>query len=150
MKPFDPPELDIVESCVKKIILHYKQPSENIIISVNNNFKVHMPSVNVRLGQGLVISAEGFQRPDIYLINTKNNIQEIFDSLLDSTLWNPRAKFIITNSDISENFLKILNNYFVSKVAIVTHEKNTYSTRIFDYEVVGENTPRKIEIGTCS
>lgn len=108
-----------------------------------------MPSTTVMLNKGSIVSAKGTQRPDIYLINVENNTEELFNSLLDSTLWNPKAKFIISNADISTNFLNILNRYFVTRVAVVTHGGSELSAQIFDYEIVGENTPKSIEIGTC-
>lgn len=140
----------LLEICINNIMLQYTEPDDKCLLSITNNINIPLPKMNMVLEKGKVPNTEGKQRPDIYLINQQNNLQKIIKALIQSTLWNPKGKFLIISSEFNEEIFLLLNKYFLDRIVVLYLEERIETVTLFDYKVVGNNTPIAFRVGTCN
>lgn len=96
------------------------------IFSINSDYHLSLPIFTINLDNESNI--DKFQRPDVYLMNLDEiDLENFFIRFYEYPFFNPRAKYILFGSTISENDSVLLTSNFIVNVVFL----NTASLKIF-------------------
>lgn len=147
----DSEETNVLENCVNKILSLYILPNEVSILTVNSYIRIEVPSINMFVETTSEIPvAKGKQKPDAYLMVLTSNADNLFFKLIQATLWNPKAKFLIIINDDSEDIFTNLNKFYLNKVVVLKYRRSERLVSLYDYKIVEDNRPVPIKIGNCT
>ncbi|CAH1105963.1 unnamed protein product [Psylliodes chrysocephalus] len=131
-----------VEICTNTILESHFILNDSIIL-VNTNIKTKYPvtyyCTNLKIKK--LISRK---KPDLYIIS--GHTSQALEVLYSSVLLISQEKFIIFVDEINEDFLKVLDKYFIYNVLIVTI--NNYS--VFRLSCSSSGKLYSVLIGSCS
>ncbi|CAH1105961.1 unnamed protein product [Psylliodes chrysocephalus] len=130
-----------IEICTNTI-LESSFDMKDIIILVNTNVKTKYPVK--RYSTIFKINLSGRKQPDLYIIS--GHTAQALEVLYSSILLISHKKFVIFVDEINEDFLEVLDKYFIYNVLIITI--NNYS--VFSLRCSSSGKLFSVLLGSCS
>lgn len=138
---------DLIQNCLNKILNEHSKNNE-VVITVNLNFGLNHPVVNLQLYQ--IVDLEVFSRPKTYIISLSENLTEILEFLSDLPIFNPQAKFIVISVEANEDFFKIASRYYISHICLLeTPTLNLYTYNPYNNEDIHNPDTSIVPLGSC-
>ncbi|XP_044253132.1 uncharacterized protein LOC123004083 [Tribolium madens] len=141
---------NLVQFCVNKILSHHYENNQ-IVVSLNVNFPVNYPIINLQFFEILDLFA--FGRAKIYLIgvNLDSDLDETIQYLNEFRTFNPQAKFIIIlDRLITDKIFKMAVKYYISHIVVLeTHSLNLYTYYPYNNQNINNPDTTIIPLGSC-
>ncbi|XP_008197377.2 uncharacterized protein Ir60a [Tribolium castaneum] len=139
----------MVQSCVHKI-LNQEYKNNEIIVSLNVNFSVNHPIINLQLSE--VLDLFPFGRAKIYLIGVSlDYLEETIQFLAELTTFNPQGKFImILEQSIDESIFKMAARYYIGHVVVLEAQSlDLYTYHPYVNQNISSADTTVVPLGSC-